>query len=75
MRPWMKILPKGVRHLIICRWQYGWHTYCGGHGPDLKTRFGPDVPPDGWEGIAPRPAPWRPLKRITHRHTCSVCRS
>jgi hypothetical protein len=42
MRPWMRIFPKRVRHLIICRWKYGYKEYCAGHGRDLAVRYGSD---------------------------------
>ncbi len=39
MRPWMKVLPKRVRHVIICKWKGRYRNYCVGHGPE-RIRYG-----------------------------------
>ena len=41
MRPWMKIFPKRIRHLILCKWKYGYKRYCIGHGRSA-VRYGSD---------------------------------
>lgn len=72
MRPWMRVFPKRVRHLLICRWKYGWNNYCVGHGPNLEKRYGISTLYDGWQRVPKRPRPWmRPLpKRVRHLIIC-----
>ena len=72
MKPWMRIFPKRIRHLIICRWKYGWNTYCVGHGRDLETRYVRDTLYDGWQSIPKRPPPSMRIlpKRARHVIIC-----
>ncbi len=72
MQPWMRILPKSVRHLFICRWKYGWHSYCVGHGRNLETRYGLSTLYDGWQTVPKRPRPWTRVvpKSLHHLVVC-----
>jgi len=31
MRPWMKVLPRPMRHVLICRLRNRYETWCMGH--------------------------------------------